>query len=50
MRKEKSAMLFHEIYGSYYNVIAAVLSEAVNGTLGDRKIRKIIQDQAVSAG
>lgn len=39
-------MLFHEIYGSYYNVIAAVLSEAVNGTLGDRKIRKIIQEKA----
>ena len=37
MRKEKSEMLFHEIYGSYYNVIAAVLSEAVNGTLEDKK-------------
>lgn len=46
MRKEKSEMLFHEIYGSYYNVIAAVLSEAVNGTLEDRKIRKIIQEKA----
>ena len=39
-------MLFHEIYGSYYNVIAAVLTEALSEDLNAGKIRKIIQEKA----
>ena len=30
-------MLFSEIYGSYFNVVAAVLSEASDGKLTDRR-------------
>lgn len=39
-------MLFHEIYGCYYNVVEAVLSEALDGTLDKKKIRKIVQEKA----
>lgn len=46
MRKEEPDMLFHEIYGSYYNVIAAVLAEAVNGKLNERKLQDIIYEKA----
>ena len=31
-------MIFNEVYGSYYNVVAEVLSEAVNGTLSKEKL------------
>ena len=39
-------MLFHEIYGSYYNVIAAVLGEAVKGKLTKKKLQEIIYEKA----
>ena len=39
-------MLFHEIYGSYFNVVADVLSEACNGTLTDRRLNEIIRSKA----
>lgn len=39
-------MVFHEIYGSYYNVIAAVLAEAVDGTLNQKKVGRIINKKA----
>ena len=34
---EVATMLFSEIYGSYFNVVAAVLSEASDGKLTDTK-------------
>lgn len=39
-------MLFHEIYGSYFNVVAAVLNEAVNGTLTEAKLTQLTQQKA----
>ena len=36
-------MLFNEVYGSYYNVIAGILAEAVRGELSKERIRKIIE-------
>lgn len=39
-------MLFNEIYGSYFNVVASVLSEASAGCLTDRRMTQLIQDKA----
>jgi len=39
-------MLFHEIYGSYFNVVAEVLSEACNNTLTDKRMNEIIRNKA----
>lgn len=39
-------MLFNEIYGSYFNVVAAILSEASAGCLTDRRMTQLIQDKA----
>jgi len=39
-------MLFHEIYGSYFNVAAEVLSEACNSTLTDKRLNEIIRSKA----
>ena len=39
-------MLFSEIYGSYFNVVAAVLSEASAGCLTDKRMTELIQDKA----
>lgn len=36
-------MLFNEIYGSYFNVVAEVLKEACNNTLNDRRLNEIIR-------
>ena len=36
-------MLFSEVYGTYYNVIAAVLSEAVAGTLTRQRLNALVQ-------
>ncbi len=41
----EAAMVFHEIYGSYYNVTAAVLSEAVQGTLTRSRLEEIISEK-----
>ena len=39
-------MIFHEIYGSYFNVVAAVLSEAVrSGRIDRKKIAEIISEK-----
>jgi|GEM_PF-4043270 len=38
-------MLFNEIYGSYYNVVAAVLREAVSGELTDARLNAIIHEK-----
>ena len=39
-------MLFSEIYGSYFNVIAAVLAEASEGCLTERRISELVQEKA----
>lgn len=41
-------MLFSEIYGSYFNVVAAVLAEASDGTLTASRITAIAQEKAFS--
>ena len=37
-------MLFSEIYGSYYQAVAKILSQAVEGTLDGKALRRIVQD------
>ena len=37
--------MFHEIYGSYYNVLAEILKEAVRMPVTDRRIREIIAEK-----
>ncbi|GHS93235.1 hypothetical protein AGMMS50276_03130 [Synergistales bacterium] len=39
-------MLFNEIYGKYFSVVADVLKEAVNGTLSGPKIADIVREKA----
>ena len=39
-------MLFSEIYGSYFNVIAAVLSEATKGCLTDQRLTELVNEKA----
>lgn len=39
-------MLFSEIYGSYFNVVAAVLSEAAEGGLTERRLTELVQEKA----
>lgn len=39
-------MLFHEIYGSYYQVVAAVLEEAMAGDLTTEGVHAIVQEKA----
>ena len=41
-------MLFHEIYGSYYDVTAAILRKAVAHALTDRELTALVQKQAFS--
>lgn len=41
-------MIFHEIYGSYYQVTASVLREAVKGTLTKRRLTELVRQQAFS--
>lgn len=39
-------MLFHEIYGNYYNVIAKILTEALDDEVDAKRINRIIKDNA----
>lgn len=39
-------MLFHEIYGSYYNAVAAILAEAVKGCLTEKRMNEIVNEKA----
>ena len=39
-------MLFSEIYGSYYQAVAKILSKAVEGTLDGKALLRIVQDTA----
>ena len=41
-------MLFHEVYGSYYDATAAILREAVAGALTDRELTALVRRQAFS--
>lgn len=43
---EEAAMLFHEIYGSYFNVVASVLTEASKGCLTDSRLTELVQEKA----
>lgn len=38
-------MLFHEIYGTYYQVTAAILREAARGTLDKKRLTALIQEK-----
>lgn len=39
-------MLYSEIYGSYFNVVAAVLDEATRQTLTDERLLEIVKEKA----
>ena len=39
-------MLFSEIYGSYFQVVAAILAEATEGCLTDRRMTELIHEKA----
>ncbi|MBQ2992163.1 MAG: WYL domain-containing protein [Clostridia bacterium] len=39
-------MLFHEIYGSYYQAAASILSEAVRGELTGKKLNALVEKYA----
>ena len=39
-------MIFNEIYGSYFNVVASVIEEAVNGNLTDKRLSEIVIEKA----
>ena len=41
-------MLFSEIYSSYFNVVAAVLTEAVTGTLTEERLTELVREKAFS--
>lgn len=42
----KNNMLFHEVYGSYYQAVSKILSRAVQGTLNKKEISQIVQKYA----
>lgn len=39
-------MLFSEVYGSYFNVVAAVLRDAVDGTLTEDRLLQTVREKA----
>ena len=39
-------MLFHEIYGSYYQTASLILKEAVKGTLTKKSMVELVQEYA----
>ena len=41
-------MLFSEVYGSYFNVVAKVLEQAIDGTLTDKNLYEIVSENAFS--
>lgn len=43
---EVKAMLFHEIYSSYYIAVSSILKEAVRGTLTGKKLNALVQQHA----
>lgn len=43
-----SRVIFSELYGAYYNTVAKILAEAVDGTLTNVKMQQIINEYAFS--
>lgn len=43
---EVMTLLFHEIYGSYFRVVTAVLEEAIRGTLTTQRLGQLVREQA----
>ena len=41
-------MLFHEVYGSYFHVVTAVLTEASKNTLTDKRMTELVTAKAFS--
>lgn len=41
-------MIFSELYGAYYNAVAAILTEAVDHPVSDREIEELIRKHAFS--
>lgn len=41
-------MLFSEVYGSYFQVVAAILTEAADGTMTDNRMTELVQEKAFS--
>lgn len=41
-------MLFSEVYGSYFNVVAKVIEQAIDGTLTDKNLYEIVSENAFS--
>lgn len=39
-------MLFSEIYGSYFNVVSAILAEAAKGCLTDKRLTELVNEKA----
>ena len=39
-------MLFHEVYGNYYNAVAAILSEAAAGGMTGRRLADLVREKA----
>lgn len=39
-------VLFNEVYGNYYNTVAAILDEAIDNSISSEKIRKIVEEKA----
>jgi len=39
-------LLFHEIYGSYYQAVSTILGEAVRGTLTKKRLNELVQTHA----
>lgn len=39
-------MIFSEVYGSYFNAVAAILTKAVDGTLTGKELTSVISDKA----
>lgn len=41
-------MIFHEIYGCYYNTVAKILCEALNGELTEKSLADVVKKNAFS--
>jgi hypothetical protein len=41
-----TALLFNEVYGKYFDVVASLLKEALDGTLTDAKMADIVREKA----
>ena len=41
-------MIFSELYGAYYNTVAAILTEAVAHPVSDETVKSIIEKYAFS--